>query len=348
MTTGPAIAVVAASAVVSAGLVRAVRDFANRRSLLDHPNERSSHATPKPRLGGIGVVTPVLAAGVGAIVLGKAAPSLALPLAATAGVALLGLADDVRPLPVRLRFGVQVALAALVVASAWDRLPAAAGLLGGVLPRPAIAAAAVLWIVWLTNLYNFMDGIDGLAGGQALIASLGLAAGATGAGAGMAAALLVAVAGSSLGFLLFNFPPSSIFMGDVGSTALGFLFGCLPLLPDAHAIPVETVALALSLFLLDATTSLLRRMARGERWHTPHRTHLYQRPVVAGISHRAVTLTAWAGMTIAACCAVVWPVASRVVRAVLVLVPVALFAVGHVLVRCLESRTGGCRPVHQR
>jgi len=326
------------SAAASAVLVAAVRRFALRRALLDRPTDRSSHAIAKPRLGGVGVVTPVLAVGAGLVAAGRAPASLLVPLGATALVALLGLADDLRPLPARVRFGVQVALASVAVAASWHRLPAAAGALGAWLPAPLLAALAVLWIVWLTNLYNFMDGIDGLAGAQALIASLGLAAVAAGLGAGTTTWLLLALAGSSLGFLFFNFPPSSIFLGDVGSTAIGFFFGVLPLLPEARPVPVEPVVLALSLFVLDATVTLLRRAASGEKWYTPHRTHLYQRPVVLGSGHRAVLLVASGAMGVASGCAVAWVRVPGAARFALVAVPVALFIAGGVAVGRLERR----------
>ncbi|MEI6225653.1 MAG: glycosyl transferase, partial [Deltaproteobacteria bacterium] len=196
---------VAACAVASSLLVRVVRDFANRRALLDHPNDRSSHGLPKPRLGGVGVVVPVLAVGAWLLITGRAPGSLAVPLAAAGCIALLGLADDLRSLPARVRLGVQTVLAIVVVAAAWSRLPAAAGVLGGLLPAPVLAALAVLWIVWLTNLYNFMDGIDGIAGVQAIVASLALASVASAVGAGTSTWLLLALAGSSAGFLLYNF-----------------------------------------------------------------------------------------------------------------------------------------------
>ena len=330
--------VIAGCALASALLVRAVRDFANRRALLDRPNDRSSHSIAKPRVGGVGVVVPVLAVGAGLVAAGRAPVTLLLPLAATALIALLGLADDVKPLPARIRFGVQLALASLVVAASWNRLPAAAGALGAWLPVPVLAVLAVLWIVWLTNLYNFMDGIDGLAGAQALIAGLGLAAVAASLGAGTTGWLLLALAGSSLGFLLFNFPPASIFLGDVGATAIGFFFGVLPLFPEARPVPVELVALSLSLFVLDATLTLLRRVARGEKWYTPHRTHLYQRPVVAGVGHRAVLLVAAAAMAIVSGCAVAWARVPQVGRFALVALPVALFVAVNVAVLRMERR----------
>ena len=332
--------VFAAAAIASAALVRLVRDVANRRALLDHPNDRSSHAVAKPRLGGIGVILPVLAIGVLLVATGRAPPALLLPLAATALVALLGLADDLRPLPARVRFGVQVVMASAVVAASWHRLPAAAGALGAWLPAPILAVLAVLWIVWLTNLYNFMDGIDGLAGVQALLAALGLASAAAAVGATSSGLLLVALAGSSAGFLLFNLPPSSIFMGDVGSTAIGFLLGVLPLFPEARPVPLEPVVLAISLFVLDATTTLLRRVAAGEKWYTPHRTHLYQRPVVLGASHRVVLLAASVGMAVVSGCAAAWPRASDGARIALLTVPVVLFVAGRIAVGRMERRAG--------
>ena len=263
-----------------------------------------------------------------------------MPLAATGIIALLGLADDLRPLPARVRFGVQVRWRRWWSRPSWSRLPAAAGALGAWLPAPVLAVLAVLWIVWLTNLYNFMDGIDGIAGVQALVAAVGLASVAAAVGATTSGWLLLALAGSSAGFLLFNLPPSSIFMGDVGSTAVGFLLGVLPLLPDAGPVPLEPVALALSLFVLDATTTLLRRVAAGEKWYTPHRTHLYQRPVVLGASHREVLLMAAAGMVAVAGCAAAWPRASGAGRLALLAVPVVLFVAGADCGGAMEGRTG--------
>ena len=330
------VAVVLGSLGGAALVVRVVRDVALRRSLLDHPNDRSSHTVPRPRLGGIGVVLPLLAMGGWLVAAGRAPPALLLPLAATGVVAVLGLVDDLRPLPARLRLAVQVLAATSVVSASWDRLPAAAGSLGGGLPPAVLAPLAVLWIAWLTNLYNFMDGIDGLAGVQALLAALALASVASGAGAGASEFLLLALAGGAAGFLVFNLPPSSIFMGDVGSTAVGFFLGVLPLLPEVRPVAFEPVALALSLFFLDATTTLARRIAKGERWYAPHRTHLYQRPVAAGLGHRSVLLAATVGMAAVAACAAAWPGARPSARLVLGAAPFVAFGVGWVTVLAVE------------
>ena len=193
--------------------------------------------------------------------------------------------------------------------------------------------------MWLTNLYNFMDGIDGLAGVQALLASLALALVATRAGGATSAWLLLALAGASAGFLFFNFPPSSIFMGDVGSTAIGFFFGVLPLLPGTSPVAIEPVAISLSLFVLDATVTLLRRMAAGEKWYTPHRSHLYQRPVVLGVAHRSVLLVGMCAMAAVAWAAQDWPQAAGGERVLLVVLPVAIYAAGHVLLERMTLRT---------
>jgi UDP-N-acetylmuramyl pentapeptide phosphotransferase/UDP-N-acetylglucosamine-1-phosphate transferase len=329
---------VAACAVAAALIVRVVRDVARRRALLDVPTDRSSHDAPKPRLGGLGIVLPVLGTGLGMVALGRAPASLLVILGATAAVAMAGLADDLRPLPTRTRLRVQFVAEGVVVLASWGRLPAAFGPVGSAVPVAVLAAVAFLGLVWGANFYNFMDGIDGLAGSQAVIAGLALAFVAARIGAGQAEWVLLAVAGSSLGFLLFNFPPASIFMGDVGSTGVGFLLASLPLFPEARPVTFPVVVLALSLFVLDATVTLVRRVARGEGWSTPHRTHLYQRPVVAGAAHGAVLSWAIAGMTLVALCAMAWPGASGPSRSVLWAIPVALLLTGRAAFTRMERR----------
>ena len=150
------------------------------------------------------------------------------------------------------------------------------------------APLAVVWIVAVVNFYNFLDGIDGLAAAQGMITGVGL----TLAGWDpFAAACGAAVAGACAGFLLHNWAPARIFMGDVGSGALGFLFASLPLLasPPQRSRAAFFVALSLWFFLADATWTLARRIVRGERWYEAHRQHLYQQLVAAGGSHAHVT-----------------------------------------------------------
>ena len=285
--------VAAACALASALLVRAVRDFANRRALLDRPNDRSSHDDPEAAAGrGRGGGARCSPSGAWLVVARAARPSRSSSRSPPpALVALLGLADDLRPLPgpgpLRRPGAAGVARGRRVLEPAPRRGRRARRVAPGARPGGARRA-----LDRLAHQPLQLHGRHRRASPARRRSSPRSASPPSppGVGAGTTAWLLLALAGSSLGFLLFNFPPSSIFMGDVGSTAIGFFFGVLPLLPEARPVPFEPVALALSLFVLDATVTLLRRVARGEKWYTPHRTHLYQRPVVLGAGHRAVLL----------------------------------------------------------
>ena len=277
----------AVAAVASWALVGVVRRAALRRGVLDVPNERSSHTAPTPRGGGLALA--VCAAGAWALAVAAGAPGRAvvgLGLPALA-VAALGGADDVRPLGAGLRLAVQAAAAAVAV---WALGPwpgvAVPGL--GVVPLGAAGGvAAGLWVVGLTNVYNFMDGIDGIAGLQAAVAGAAWAAvGALGGGlvAGWTGA---AVGGAALGFLVHNWAPARVFMGDVGSAFLGFTFAALALVGDDPRVPLAALAFVWP-FAFDGGYTLARRLVRGENVFRAHRSHVYQRLVVAGASHRAV------------------------------------------------------------
>ncbi len=244
---------------------------------VDHPNERSLHQQPTPRIDGLtlfpGVVLGCLAAGVSDVDL--------LVLLGLAGfLFLLSIFDDWRGLPVTLRFGAHLLAAAVL----------AFGLMGA---SPLVLAGALI-VGWMTNLFNFMDGANGLAGGMAAIgfASLGLASNEP--------ALAFALAGAAAGFLMFNFDPARVFLGDAGSIPLGFLAGGLGLLGVVKGQwPWWFPLLAFSPFVADATVTLLRRMLRREKFWIAHREHYYQRLVRMGWSHRRLALAEYALM--AAC-----------------------------------------------
>ena len=336
MSSGSAILVAVASCALSFTVARLVREVALRRQLVDRPNERSAHVRPTPRLGGIGIMCAFLP--IAALVVFATGGGLraAVTVAATAVISALGLVDDLKPLRARWRFGVQLVCAVAVVfvnrdgvAGAWTLLP---------VPISVLLPASVLWIVWVTNLYNFMDGIDGLAAGQAVVAGAAVAAVAAGAGAAMQVGLAVALVGASFGFLLLNFPPASIFMGDVGSTAIGFFLASVPFLPGTSTVSVEVVGLAIGLFVLDATTTLVRRLSRGERFFEAHRTHVYQRPLALGVPHRMITLAAYPGMAAVAAFAVAYPHAHSIARVALVFAAVGVFVGYAGLVTLLERR----------
>jgi Fuc2NAc and GlcNAc transferase len=268
----------------------AARRLALRHALLDIPNARSSHAVPTPRGGGISVAATGIAAAGALGLAGVLEPGVALARAGGgAAVAVIGLLDDVRGVPAALRAAVH--LLAAVWAVGWIggmpslRLGEATLALG-----PAGAVIAVVGIVWMTNLYNFMDGIDGIAGVEALTAggiggALLLGAGQPGLGA-----LALALGAAAAGFLPWNWSPARIFMGDVGSGFLGFAFAVVALASErTGAVPLLAWLVLLGVFAVDATLTLLRRVLGGERWHQAHRSHAYQRAVLAGLSHARVS-----------------------------------------------------------
>jgi Fuc2NAc and GlcNAc transferase len=268
-----------------------IRAYAIAEGVLDIPNARSSHVTPTPRGGGIALLLALAPAIGAAMVLRILASPVAVALLFGGGVvALLGWLDDHGSLSARRRL-------------LWQAVAASAAvfLIGG-LPEVRIGAwtlhlgiwgtpLAVIGVVWATNLYNFIDGIDGLAGSQGVL--IGIAGGIALLATNSTGLALVAicVAFGSLGFLRWNWPPAQIFMGDVGSGTLGFLFGVLAIASEHEG---EVGVFAWSLFagslILDATATLLRRWIKGERVLEAHRKHAFVRLVIAGWSHRQVTL----------------------------------------------------------
>ncbi|MCC8401208.1 glycosyltransferase family 4 protein [Paraburkholderia sp. MMS20-SJTN17] len=266
---------VAALAACAAILWTLLRTGLAWRLATDIPNDRSLHTRPTPRVGGWGIVP------VAVLLIALAAPSLWLPALAAALLAALSQIDDRRGLPARVRFGGHAAAVAALIAV----YPAE-------VPWWALACMAVL-LVWLVNLYNFMDGSDGLAGGMALFGFGGYAAAASlssHADPALATASLI-VAGAAAGFLLFNFHPARIFLGDAGSIPLGFLAGALGYWGWREgAWPVWFPALCFAPFIGDASVTLLKRLLRGEKFWQAHREHYYQRLVQSGLGHAS---TAW-------------------------------------------------------
>jgi UDP-N-acetylmuramyl pentapeptide phosphotransferase/UDP-N-acetylglucosamine-1-phosphate transferase len=204
-------------------------------------------------------------------------------------IAAISWLDDLRTVPNRVRFLCHLVGACLLIAALWPGLPRLPLGVSWWLGAPL----AALWIVAVTNIYNFMDGIDGLAGGQAFVAATWWTAFAVAAGMTGVATLALAVAAASAGFLLHNWAPARIFMGDVGSAFLGYTFAVLPLFAleeRGRWVALLGGALALWPFLFDGTLTIVRRLLRGENIFRAHRSHLYQRLVIHGYSHAAVSL----------------------------------------------------------
>lgn len=269
------------------------RRYALDRQLLDIPNVRSSHAVPTPRGGGAAIALTTLVALPMLGELGALRWDHVCALIGGGGlVALVGVVDDRGHIAPRWR------LLGHFVAATWIL-----SWIGGAPPLTIRGAAvdlrwmgdifAVLYMVWLLNLTNFMDGIDGIAGAEGITVSAGAALLyliAVPGGTQWLAPLVVASA--TLGFLVWNWPPAKIFMGDVGSGFLGLMLAALSL-QAAWAVPrlLWGWIILLGVFVVDATVTLLHRVARGERFYEAHRSHGYQHAASRWGAHLPVTLS---------------------------------------------------------
>lgn len=277
--------------LASWGLTSSVRRYALASGLVDRPNARSSHSVPTPRGGGVAIVVSFLGLVAVFTALGGVQPALATALlGAGALVAALGFIDDRRPLPARWRFAGHVLAAAWVLAILGP-LPAVP--MFGIVVDLGIAATllSAVYLIWSINLFNFMDGIDGVASLEAITVSLG------GAFVWWLARpqgdwlVAVAFAACVTGFLIWNFPPARIFMGDAGSGFLGCIIATLALW-SSHTTPHLFWCWFIlgGAFMVDATMTLVRRVARGERFNVAHRCHAYQYAARKWQSHKVVSL----------------------------------------------------------
>lgn len=258
-------------------LTALLRRYALSKSLIDIPNDRSSHSIPTPRGGGVAIVVSFLAALCLLFVGGLIPVDLFLSgVGAGTLVAIIGFMDDHGHIAARWR------LLGHFAAAAW-----ALYWLGGLPPVHTFgqvinlgwtgSVLAAFYLVWMLNLYNFMDGIDGIAGIQAVTVCLG---GCVLYGLGANDYLIwpsLLLAASVGGFLVWNFPSARIFMGDAGSGFLGLILGILTLQAAWVSFDLFWGALILlGVFIVDATFTLLRRLLRGEKVYEAHRSHAYQ------------------------------------------------------------------------
>ncbi len=287
--------------------------------IVDHPNQRSLHVKPTPRSGGVAIVTAIVVCCIFYLAWFRTMHDF-ISWAGTALllVAVVSFFDDRRHIRVAYRLAAHVLGAVLL-------------LIGGMSLRTIIlpdsnwslaptlgVVISLLFIIWSINLYNFMDGMDGLAAGMATIGFGTLALFGWLAGNETYATLSIVVAAASAGFLCFNFPPAKIFMGDVGSSALGLLAALFSLWGVRDGIfPLWVPLLVFSPFIMDASVTLLRRLWRREAVWLAHKSHFYQQLVQAGWGHRNTALLEYVLM-LASSVTAVWAIqASNKTQAVI-------------------------------
>ncbi|MGH8475598.1 MAG: MraY family glycosyltransferase [Methylococcales bacterium] len=284
-----------AGTAIAWGLTCALLFYARSRSLIDIPNPRSSHQFPTPRGGGLAIVIVFLGAVTILYIFGLLAKDAFLALCGgsvlVAGIGFWDDHDSVAP-----GFRLLVHGIAAIWSLVWiGGFPAFS--LGGLEIDSGIFGYPIglLFLVWMLNLFNFMDGSDGIAGSEALFICLAAAflcsIGPNLPGSDVDVWILLVLASGCLGFLLWNWPPAAIFMGDVGSGFLGFILGLLALMTShQEVLNIWCWLLLFGVFIVDATVTLLRRILRGEPWTQAHCSHAYQHAVRRFQSHRSVAL----------------------------------------------------------
>ena len=267
---------------------------------MDVPNIRSLHNAPVPRGGGLVIVLIILVACIGLqlVVPESVVPPLWIALLVTV-TGVIGWLDDFKDLSVLLRIILQLSCA-IILLTLFD-LPHSIYVGGAryslnvdsALVNACVYLFLIVWMVWMTNLFNFMDGVDGLVMVQALVAALTLALWFGSRESNVLLVLNLCLAGGILGFGLLNWHPAKIFLGDVGSLALGSYFGLMAIIGwIQYQISFDVFILLYGLFFFDATITLLRRMLSRQRWWEAHTSHFYQRAYRLGYNHRQITIMA--------------------------------------------------------
>ena len=275
-----------ASWVITGRLLAILR----RHTILDIPNDRSSHSTPIPRGGGIAVISIILTSW--AIIwfaydTQTTVQAFWIMIGLCLCLAFISAVDDVKNgIPAIVRLLVQ----SIVVTIGLFTLPQSGQTFWGYIPVELdLALTAIIWL-WFLNLFNFMDGIDGLAGSQSITTGLGICAVALITPDMSVYGLYgLALAGATIGFLPWNWQPAKIFLGDVGSISIGFIIGWLLLSITSYGMWSAAILLVLY-FVSDTTLTLTRRLLKGSKVWKPHREHYYQLAVRAGCNHSYVVI----------------------------------------------------------
>ena len=274
--------------------------------ILDQPNERSLHTQPVSRTGGLGILGGIILSGLFLISAQGYPAYLVAIFIGVLMIAAVSLLDDKHGVSVRYRLLVHMLAAVVIMSNGFYILTVGTPFFVFELYPWLAYFFSFLLILWGINLFNFMDGMDGFAGGMALIGFFVFAVLGMLKGAHTFALLAAIIACANGAFLLFNFPPARIFMGDSGSSTLGFLMAAMMIWADSrHIFPLWIGILVFSPFIFDASLTLLRRALKGEKIWQAHRSHLYQRLVLSGWSHRQTVLLEYCFMLICAVLAIV-------------------------------------------
>jgi UDP-N-acetylmuramyl pentapeptide phosphotransferase/UDP-N-acetylglucosamine-1-phosphate transferase len=287
------------SFIISLVLVRIIKLICEKKCVYDVPNQRSSHVKPTPLMGGIGFVTCFLIMALLVPSFSFSSVSQVFFLLSLFGISLLGLFDDIKGLPARFRFLAQIVCSSGIVFSGIQlstlQFP------GSTISLTFISVyLSVFFLVSTINIFNFMDGIDGYAGGVSLIGALSLAILAHSHSDSSFMMLMLLLAAVISGFLVWNFPKASIFMGDVGSTFLGLLFGAASIYVSQvyDGISIVVPIIIFSVFLMDASVTMLGRLCSGKKFWEAHREHFYQKLNRSGWSHRQIITLEFSHMII--------------------------------------------------
>jgi UDP-N-acetylmuramyl pentapeptide phosphotransferase/UDP-N-acetylglucosamine-1-phosphate transferase len=266
-----------------------IRRLAWRHQILDYPKERSSHSIPMPRGGGLAIVLLTLGTCVW-FARETALERTFIYVSMGAVLALVGWRDDLFSLSPNYRFVVQGLVAIISILGLGYFRIVRIPLLGHVDLGVIGIVITFFWIIGMINAYNFMDGIDGMAGGVAVAAGLAWMVLSFNVQSSFVFWIALSIAASSLGFLLHNWPPAKIFMGDVASTFLGYSFAVLPLLAADQSGDVLTIGtLLMWIVIMDTFMTFLRRLIKGENVLSGHRSHLFQQLVIGGYKHGMIS-----------------------------------------------------------
>ncbi|MFQ5469002.1 MAG: glycosyltransferase family 4 protein [Gammaproteobacteria bacterium] len=274
----------------------------SRFHYLDHPNERSLHSMPVPRTGGLAICITLVSVCPASLYFFDLDSSVAFIGIGAISVALVSYMDDQYSLSASIRFAVHAFAALILLVGGLYLKALELPLLLWSWPTLIGLVFSFLFVVWMVNLYNFMDGMDGFAGGMSIFGFASFAIMGWIHGDWLFCSLSLTIVGSVTGFLYFNFPPAKIFMGDTGSSTLGFLVAAFSLWANKEGIFTLWIGvLVFSPFVVDATVTLLRRFVNRENILQAHRSHYYQRLVLYGWGHQKTVIIEYILMF---CCSV--------------------------------------------